>query len=153
MGVYKQALLLAVTSLQAVLWCDALTFVVAAPSLALVKTSFNAVAPQTRPKTSLRRDILEGLRYVLAQPVVRTLALFALLANLAVAVVYPQIVFYAKEVVVASDAQVGLFFTAAGMGAVICMLSAGLLHKRLSYSMILLGSILLSGVCGPASRA
>src|SRR5256714_12360023 len=160
MGVYKQALpfatiigpflaalLLAVTSLQAVLWCDALTFVVSALSLVLVKTSFNAVAPQARPKTSLRRDILDGLRYVLAQPVIRTLALFALLANLAVAVLYPQIVFYAKEVVVASDAQVGLFFTAAGIGAVIAMLSAGILHKRLSYGMILLGSILLSGVC------
>ena len=146
-GPFLAALLLAVTSLQAVLWCDALTFVVSAISLALVKTSFNAVAPQTRPKTSLRRDILDGLRYVLAQPVVRTLALFALLANLAVAVLYPQIVFYAKEVVVASDAQVGLFFTAAGIGAVIAMLSAGIQHKRLSYGMILLGSILLSGVC------
>ncbi|MFL5590590.1 MAG: MFS transporter [Ktedonobacteraceae bacterium] len=145
-GPLLAALLLSVTSLQAVLWCDALTFVVSALSLALVKTSFNAVAPQARPKTSLRRDILEGLRYVLAQPVVRTLALFALLANLAVAVLYPQIVFYAKEVLVASDAQVGLFFTAAGMGAVIFMLSAGILQKRLSYGMILLGSILLSGL-------
>src|SRR5207248_9696441 len=93
-----------------------------------------------------RRDILDGLRYVLAQPVIRTLALFALLANLAVAVLYPQIVFYAKQVLVASDAQVGLFFTAAGIGAVVFMLSAGILHKRLSYSMILLGSILLAGV-------
>src|SRR6266567_61570 len=145
-GPFLAALLLAVTSLQAVLWCDALTFVVSALSLALVKTSFNAVAPQARPKTSLRRDILDGLRYVLAQPVVRTLALFALLANLAVAVLYPQIVFYAKQVLVASDAQVGLFFTAAGIGAVIFMLSAGLLHKRLSYGLILLGSILLSGL-------
>src|SRR6266699_5955958 len=145
-GPLLAALLLSVTSLQAVFWCDALTFVVSALSLALVKTSFNAVAPQTRPKTSLRRDILDGLRYVLAQPVIRTLALFALLANLSVAVLYPQIVFYAKEVLVASDAQVGLFFTAAGMGAVIFMLSAGILQKRLSYGMILLGSILLSGV-------
>src|SRR5437588_4383722 len=145
-GPFLAALLLAVTSLQAVLWCDALTFVVSAISLALVKTSFNAVAPQTRPKTSLRRDILDGLRYVLAQPVVRTLALFALLANLAVAVLYPQIVFYAKEVVVASDAQVGLFFTAAGMGAAVFMRSAGFLQKRLSYGMILRGSILLSGL-------
>src|SRR5207237_3963281 len=132
-GASLAAVLLAVTSVQAVLWCDALTFVLSAISLALVKTSFNAVAPQTRPKTSLRRDILDGLRYVLAQPVVRTLALFALLANLAVAVLYPQIVFYAKEVVVASDAQVGLFFAAAGLGAVIAMLSDGILHTRLSF--------------------
>ena len=146
-GPLLAALLLAVTFLQVVLWCDALTFVVSALSLALIKTSFNAVAPRARTKTSLRRDILDGLRYVLAQPVIRTLALFSLLANLAVAVLYPQIVFYAKQVLVASDAQVSQFFIAAGIGAVIFMLSAGLLHKRLSYGMILLGSILLSGVC------
>jgi MFS family permease len=146
-GPFLAALLLAVTSLQVVLWCDALTFIISAISLALIKTSFNAVAPQARSKTSLRRDILDGLRYVLAQPVVRTLALFSLLANLGVAVVYPQIVFYAKQVLVASDSQVSLFFTAAGIGAVIFMLSAGFLQKRLSYSVILLGSILLSGVC------
>jgi MFS family permease len=146
-GPLLAALLLSATSLLAVLWCDALTFVVSALSLALIKTSFNAVAPQARQKTSLRRDILDGLRYVLAQPVVRTLALFSLLANLAVAVVYPQIVFYAKQVLVASDAQVSQFFIAAGIGAVIFMLSAGFLQKRLSYGVILLGSILLSGVC------
>ena len=95
----------------------------------------------------MRRDILEGLRYVLSQPVIRTMALFALLANLSVAVFYPQIVYYAKEVLFASDAQVSQFFTAAGVGAVILMLSAGFLRKRLSYGVILLGSIALSGVC------
>ncbi len=146
-GPLLAGLLLAVTSLQVVLWCDALTFVVSAISLALIKTSFNAVAPQVRPKTSLRRDILDGLRYVLAQPVVRTLALFSLLANLAVAVLFPQIVFYAKQVLFASDAQVSQFFTVAGIAAVIFMLSAAFLQKRLSYGVILLGSILLSGVC------
>lgn len=146
-GPLLAGLLLAATSLQVVLWCDALTFVISAISLALIKTSLNAVAPLARSKTSLLRDILEGLRYVLTQPVVRTLALFSLLANLAVAVLYPQIVFYAKQVLFASDAQVSQFFTAAGIGAVIFMLSAAFLQKRLSYGVILLGSILLSGVC------
>src|SRR5215471_13209161 len=79
-GPFLAALLLAVASLQVVLWCDALTFVVSAISLALIKTSFNAVAGEARPKSSLRRDIMEGLRYVLAQPLVRTMALFSLLA-------------------------------------------------------------------------
>jgi Na+/melibiose symporter-like transporter len=80
----------------------------------------------------VRRDILEGLRYVLAQPVVRTLALFCLLVNLAVGVLNSQIIFYAKEVLVTSDAQVSQFFTAAGVGGVVFMLSAGFLRKRLS---------------------
>jgi predicted MFS family arabinose efflux permease len=74
------------------------------------------------------------------------MALFSLLANLAVAVLYPQIVFYGKQVLFASNAQVALFFTTAGIGAVVGMLSAGLLHNRLSYSVILLGSILLAGL-------
>jgi predicted MFS family arabinose efflux permease len=146
-GPLLATLLLTATSLQVVFWCDALTFVFSAISLALIKTSFNAVAGEARPETSLRRDILDGLCYVLAQPVVRTLALFSLLANLAVAVLYPQIVFYAKQVLFASDAQVSQFFTAAGIAAVIFMLSAAFLQKRLSYGVILLGSILLSGVC------
>lgn len=115
--------------------------------LTLIKTSFNAGASPNHPETTLRRDIFDGLRYVLAQPVVRALALFSLLTNLAIAVVYPQIVFYAKQVLFASDAQVSQFFTAAGIGAVIAMLSASFLQKRLSYGSILLGSILLSGIC------
>jgi MFS family permease len=146
-GPLLAGLLLAATSLQVVFWCDALTFVVSAVSLALIKTSFNPVAQEGRPERSVRRDILEGLRYVLAQPVVRTLALFCLLANLAVGVLNSQIVFYAKEVLVASDAQVSQFFTAAGVGGVVFMLSAGFLRKRLSYGVILLGSIVLSGAC------
>jgi len=145
-GPLLAGLLLVATSLQVVLWCDALTFVISAISLALIKTSFNAIAQEARPKTSVRRDVLEGLRYVLTQPVIRTLALFALLANLAVGALYPQIVFYAKEVLGASDPQVSLFFTAAGIGAIIAMLSAGFLRKRLSYGVILLGSMLLSAL-------
>ena len=147
-GPLLAGVLLTATSLQVVLWVDAATFVVSAISLALIKTSFNAVDREAdrAERRSLRKDIVEGLRYVLAQPVIRTMALFSLLANLAVAVFYPQIVFFAKEVLVASDAQVSQFFTAAGVGGVVFMLSAGFLRKRLSYGVILLGSIALQGV-------
>ena len=146
-GPLLAGLLLTATSLQVVLWVDAATFLVSAISLALIKTSFNAVQGKVQSeKRSLGRDIVEGLRYVLAQPVVRTMALFSLLANLSVAVFYPQIVFFAKEVLVASDAQVSQFFTAAGVGAVALMLSAGFLRKRFSYGVILLGSTALQGV-------
>jgi MFS family permease len=146
-GPLLAGVLLTATSLQVVLWVDAATFLVSALSLALIRTSFNAVAGEARAeRRSLRRDILEGLRYVLTQPLVRTMALFALLANLSVAVLYPQVVLYAKEVLFASDAQVSQFFTAAGVGGVVFMLSAGFLRKRLPYGVILLGSIALQGV-------
>jgi Na+/melibiose symporter-like transporter len=146
-GPLLAGVLLTATSLQMVLWVDAATFVVSAISLALIRTSFNAAGEARTERRSLRRDILEGLRYVLAQPLIRTMALFSLLANLSVAVFYPQIVFYAKEVLFASDAQVSQFFTAAGVGAVVFMLAADLLRKRLSYGVILLGSTVLEGVC------
>ena len=146
-GPLLAGVLLVASSLQVVLWVDAATFLVSALSLALIRTSFNAVDREARPeKRSLRRDIVEGLRYVLAQPVIRTMAIFSLLANLSVAVFYPQIVFFAKEVLIASDAQVSQFFTAAGVGGVVFMLSAGFLRRRLPYGVILLGSIALQGV-------
>lgn len=146
-GPLLAGVLLTATSLQTVLWIDAATFIVSAISLALIRTSFNAVDREAQPeKRNLWRDIVEGLRFVLAQPVIRTLALFSLLANLAVAVFYPQIVLFAKVVLAASDAQVSQFFTAAGVGGVVFMLSAGFLRRRLSYGVILLGATALEGV-------
>jgi hypothetical protein len=96
-GPLLAGVLLTATSLQVVLWVDAATFLVSAMSLALIKTSFNAVDREVRvEKRSLRRDIVEGLRYVLAQPLVRNMAIFSLLANLSVAAASPWAAFQAR---------------------------------------------------------
>lgn len=145
-GPLLASLLLTRISLQGVLWVDAVSFLVSAVTLVLVRTSFNRTPPQVRAKTAFVRDLVEGLRIVLAHPVLRTVALVGLLANLALGTVVAQMVLVAKSLFTATNAQVGLFATALGIGGVIASLLAGPLKRRLSYGVLQLGSLLLFGV-------
>jgi len=139
-GPLLATLLLTRISLQGVLWVDAASFLVSAVSLALVRTSFNRTSPRSEARSAFGRDLVEGLRYVLSHPLLRALALIALLANLALGTIVAQLV------LVASDAQVAVFATALGIGRVVASLLAGPLKRLLSYGMLLLGSLLLFGV-------
>jgi len=145
-GPLLATLLLTRISLQGVLWVDAASFLVSAASLALVRTSFNRTSPRTEARSAFGRDLAQGLRYVLSHPLLRALALIALLANLALGTIVAQLVLVAKNVFAASDAQVGVFATALGIGGAIASLLAGPLKRSLSYGVLLLGSLLLFGV-------
>jgi MFS family permease len=136
-------------SLQGVLWVDAASFLVSAASLVLVRTSFNRSSPRTETTetpSTFRRDMVEGLRYVLSHPLLRTLGLIALLANLALGTIVAQLVFVAKDVFAASDAQVAGFATALGVGGAVASLLAGPLKRVFPYGVLLIGSELLFGV-------
>jgi MFS family permease len=145
-GPLLATVLLARISLQAVLWVDAASFLVSAVSLVLVRTSFNQAAPRAETRAAFRRDLVEGLRSVLSHPLLRWLGLLTLLTNLALGTIVAQQVLLAKNVFGASDAQVGGFATALGLGRALASLLAGSLKRFLSYGMLLLGSLLLFGV-------
>jgi len=145
-GPLLATLLLTRTFIQGVLWVDAASFLVSAASLAFVRTSFNRTAPRTQARTAFGRDLAQGLRYVLSHPVLRALALISLLSNLALGTIVAQLVLVAKDVFAASDAQVGGFATALGVGGAIASLLAGPFKRFLSYGVLLLGSLLLFGV-------
>jgi MFS family permease len=146
LGPLLAVLLLTRISLQGVLWVDAASFLVSAVSLAFVRTSFNRTSPRAQARSAFGRDLVEGLRYVLSHPLLRALGLIALLANLALGTIVAQLVLVAKNVFAASDAQVAVFATALGIGGTIASLLAGPLKRRLSYGVLLLGSLLLFGV-------
>ena len=133
-------------SLQGVLWVDAATFLVSAASLVLVRTSFNRTLPQAETRNTFGRDLVEGLRYVFSHPLLRSLGLIALLANLALGTIVAQLVLVAKDVFAASDAQAAGFATALGLGGAIASLLSGPLKRFLPYGVLLLGSELLFGV-------
>jgi hypothetical protein len=105
LGPLLAAVLLTIIPLYTLLWCDAASFLVSAGSLMLIKTSFNAVA--RKDATSIRQDIVEGLRYTLTHPLVRWLVLMSFFANLIVPAIYIQFVSFAKGVLLVSDAQLG----------------------------------------------
>jgi MFS family permease len=60
--------------------------------------------------------------------------------------VYAQLVFYAKERLGASDAQVGLLYAAGSVGMIAFALVASPLRRRLSFSKVMLGTLMLQGV-------
>lgn len=140
--------LLAVASPALVLAIDASTFVVSALTLVTIRRSFNtgSAQPARHSFAELRRDIMEGLRYVLGHPVLRAISLMMALINLISSTQAAQLVYFAKDRLGASDARVSLLFSAGSVGVVLLSLLAGSLRRRWSFSRVALGALMLDGV-------
>lgn len=129
-----------------VLLVDAASFVASAVALGAVRASFNPPPDPDREPTSLRRDVAEGLRYVLSHPVLRNISIMMAMFNFVGATTTTQLVLFAKERLDASDSQVGLLFSAGSAGVVLLSLAAGPIRRRLSFSVAALGALMLYGV-------
>ena len=125
---------------------DAMSFLISSLSIALVGINFNAWKGEQ--KTSIRSDVVEGLRYVLSHPVLRNISIMMALVNFVANASNNQIVLFAKLRLSASDVQVSLLFSAASLGVVIMGLLAGPLRKRWSFSTVALGALMLEGLLG-----
>ena len=136
--------LLALVPVETLLYADAASFLISAVALALVGVSFNA--PLRERATSIRQDIVEGLRYVLRHPVLRNISLMMALINVVSTTTFVQIVLFAKRELGASDSEVGLFFAGAGAGAFLLGMLAGPLRARYSFGNVALGALMLSGL-------
>jgi MFS family permease len=129
-----------------VLLLDAASFLVSAAALGIVRGSFNAPDDPEREPTSLRRDVAEGLRYVLSHPVLRNISLMMALFNFVGTTTIAQLVLFAKERLDASDSEVGFLFSAGSAGVVLLGLLAGRIRRRLSFSVAALGALMLYGI-------
>ncbi len=138
--------LVAFLPLPALLLFDAVSYLISAGSLALITRSFNAATDQQKAPTSIRADLLEGLRYVLRHPIIRNTTLMVGLVNVVSVMASAQLVLFARRWLSASDPQVGWLYAAGGIGVVLFSLAAGPLRKRWSYSVIILGSMMLEGL-------
>jgi MFS family permease len=134
----------AVLPIYDLLLVDAFSFVLSTISLVLINASFNA--PGKSRGTSIRQDVMEGLRYVFGHPVLRNISLMMMLVNFAGITVYTQRVLYAKEQLGASDTQVAIFMAAGGAGVILLSLLAGRLRKRFAFSRVAFGALMGSGL-------
>ena len=136
------------------LFFDAGTFVVSALSLALIRRSFNepddaATAPDADAGSVVRRlsrDVREGLGYVWRHPVLRSISIMMALINFFAATTLAQLAFFAKTALHASDSQVGWMFAAGAAGVVVVGSVAGRLRRRLSFPVVALGALVVSGL-------
>ncbi len=147
-GPLLAGLLVIKVPLTSLMLIDALSFLVSSFSLILIRISFNARTGEHRKKTSIRSDVVEGLRYVLSHPVLRNISMMMAMVNFISTASYAQIVLFAKVRLAASDVQVSLLFSVASLGVVIMGLLAGPLRKRWSFSTVALGALMLEGLLG-----
>jgi MFS family permease len=138
--------LVALVPIPALLLVDAASYLVSAFVLGLIRTSFNLTVDKERKATSVRQDVVEGLRYVLSHPVLRAISAMMALVNFVGTTTNAQLVLFAKERLHATNSQIGLLFAAGGAGVVVFSLAAGRLRKHWSFSKVALGSLMLSGL-------
>lgn len=143
-GPVLAGVLVSVIPLEALLLVDALSFLIAAISLLVIRQNFGVTSE--RPKVGIRQDIAVGLHYIGTHPILRLIVILSALLNLVVSSRTAQIVLFAKEQLTANDTEVGLLFSATSVGIVICSLIAGTLRRYISFGQALLGSCILNGI-------
>jgi MFS family permease len=125
---------------------DAVTYLWSAAWIAAIRT--REPRPKTVARSSLRGEVLDGLRFVFGHPVLRTLAVSGsvwalfLAAQSAIAVV-----FLVRELGV-RPATVGVLYSAASVGAVLGALVAARLTRWLGRGRALVGYAGASGAFG-----
>ena len=145
-GPLLAGLMVALVPTHTVLLFDALSFLLSALVVALIGTRFNAVTAEQQMSEGFRGNIAEGLKYVLGHPVMRNTCLLMALVNCVGFTVYAQLVLFAKERLEASDTQVGFLYAAGSVGMIALALAAGPLRRRLPFSKVALGTLMLGGV-------
>ena len=140
--------LLAVIALPALIAVDAASFLVSAASVGIIRGALQGRRADAR---DLRADIVEGLRYVLRHPVLRNISIMMALVNFIGSSMWAQIILFAKVQYAATDAEIGLLFSAGGIGVVVLSLAAGPLRRRWSFGVVALGSLMLGGLATVAT--
>jgi MFS family permease len=138
--------LAAFVSLPSLLLIDAGSYIIAAVTLAAIRTSFNAETGEPREQSTIRADVMEGLRYVLGNPVLRNISIMMALVNFVGVTTGAQLVLFAKDRLHVDNTEIGFLFSAGGAGVVVCSLLAGRLRKRWSFSYVALGALMVSGL-------
>ncbi|MGH2410678.1 MAG: MFS transporter, partial [Chloroflexota bacterium] len=136
--------LAAVMPIERLLYIDAASFVIAAIALGMITRSFNP--EEKRAPSSIRSDIVEGLRYVLGHPVLRNISLMMAMVNFVGATTGAELVFFARQHLDAGNAQIGVLFAAQSAGVIVLSLAAGPLRQRFTFSRVALSALMIDGL-------
>lgn len=126
---------------------DALSFLVSAVSLALIRTPEPAPAAKAE-HASIWSDIGEGLKLVLGNPLLRPIVACTATTNLCSGMWSAVLVLFATNTLGLSPAQQGLIFSLGAPGTLLGALVAGRVAKRLGLGQTIIGSALLGGLGG-----
>ena len=121
---------------------NAVCFVLGALLVTRVVLSEQDVRPM-RTGSSLRQDMAEGVRWLVAHPPMRTLALTIIAFNVTFGAAWGVLVLYATERLGMNEVGFGLLTTASAVGGIIGTFSYGALERRFSLGNIMRGGLLI----------
>lgn len=125
---------------------DAISYAASVGSLLFIKTSFQ----QERKKTqvNLWEQIVEGLRWLWQQPVVKFMALLTGCVNLFTAGSVLIVIVMAQQKGVPSY-EIGLIFAIASIGGIVGSLVGGVVQERFRFGTVIIGSCVVIAVLYP----
>lgn len=85
----------------------------------------------------LRRDVAEGVRWLLAHPPIRTLTLVIVTFNVTWGAAWSVLVLYARDHLEMGEVGYGLLTTAAAVGGIIATLGFDALHRRVPMAVLM----------------
>jgi predicted MFS family arabinose efflux permease len=125
---------------------DALGHLVSAWCVWRLRTPL-AAAPATAPR-NLRAEMAVGLRWLWQQPLVRRIAVITSLSNFVMAAA-PLLVIVLAKGGGASEAQIGLVFSAGGAGGLLGALAGGWFARRFSFGQVIVGTLAVQAAMLP----
>ena len=124
---------------------DSVSYLVSALLLGSIRVAEPPpVADAERP--SIRTQIGEGLRLVVATPILRALMTCGSIHNFFSRMIDALLILYAVDVVGLDAAEIGLVLAAGGPGAFLGALAVGRLGERFGVGRLIVGSQVLTGV-------
>jgi predicted MFS family arabinose efflux permease len=128
---------------------DALSFVASAVFVFAIRkhepTPDRHADEHGRPRGSLRREVADGLRYVLGNPYLRGIAASTATFNLSSNVAFATLIVFAVRELGLSAAEIGIVFGLGNLGAIVGALSANRLARRFGVGRTIVGSTALGG--------
>jgi MFS family permease len=109
----------------------------------LVSRVVGSTRPEARPAASLRQDMTEGIRWLIGNPPMRTLALTILAFNVTYGAAWSVLVLYAGDRLGMNEVGFGLLTTAVAIGGVVGVTIYGRLERRFSNADILRVGLLI----------
>lgn len=121
---------------------DAISFVVAGLGLIAIRTP--EAAPSRAQEANIRHEVAEGIRAVLANPILRSLAGASATFNLFDSMLFTVYVLYMSRTLHLAASAIGLIFGLAGAGGLLAALLVAPLTARLGVGRAILQGILLA---------
>jgi MFS family permease len=144
LGPIIAGLMAGLISIEFVILVNSVSYLVSAAALSLIARTFNTEAHATA-HTSIRSDVVEGLRYVFGHPVLRAISIMMAIFNFIGTTVMDQLVLFSERRLGAVESQVGVLYSAASVGIIVLSLLAGKVRERWPFSRVAIVALVLHG--------